>query len=412
VRPAWVVLLAIIFAATVAAYVRADEKSIYTQPPSAKSPLDVMLDIPDIEFDCRLSPRQSCRISEFIGGSRVCALLVIHRGIIRFEAYNTVADRCDSTEGADGPEKEYGIASVTKSVIDLALGDAIARSRNISTRAQFERVLREPIGALIPDLASPGTKGGYADVPLARVVSMRSGIDWRESLLRNDASRYSKLVKTKRQESIVEFARGFGKAARADAYLYKPLDPSIAVVVAETLLRGERLNAFIERGIWRQIGAEHGIRWKADSKESPLGDCCAYMTARDLARIGQFVVARGRNAKGDVVIPSAWFDIATRSADWNEDRIPEDSVDHIAGCPMGYRHFWWLREGADDFSAIGIGGHFLHVYPNDETVIVQISDWSKWSDSRACESLRAHDALRDAVSGETQDRGNSSPISR
>ena len=50
-----------------------------------------------------------------------------------------------------------------------------------------------------------------------------------------------------------------------------------------------------------------------------------------------------------------------------------------------------------DFTAIGMGGQFVHVYPDKDTLIVQLSDWDDGGDELECETFRAHDALMRAM---------------
>jgi hypothetical protein len=71
-----------------------------------------------------------------------------------------------------------------------------------------------------------------------------------------------------------------------------------------------------------------------------------------------------------------------------------------SACPLDYRYQWWLAPKRTDFTGIGIDGQFLHIYPDADALIAQISDWSHWNDKGdyfECETLTAHDALIDAV---------------
>ena len=79
------------------------------------------------------------------------------------------------------------------------------------------------------------------------------------------------------------------------------------------------------------------------------------------------------------------------------DKIPDDSQSQNLGCRLEYRYFWWLRDKRNDFTAIGRNGQFVHIYPDRDTVIVQISDWDTWSDPLQCETFLAHDALEAAA---------------
>ena len=75
------------------------------------------------------------------------------------------------------------------------------------------------------------------------------------------------------------------------------------------------------------------------------------------------------------------------------DLIPRGNVSYNGDCPLAYRYFWWLFPQQSDFAAIGRGGQFLHVYPDSDALVVQLSDRDKESAELECETFRAHDAL-------------------
>jgi CubicO group peptidase (beta-lactamase class C family) len=238
---------------------------------------------------------------------------------------------------------------------------------------------------------------------------MRSGVKWKEFndiWGEGDGTKFDKLVKGPPQEkSIIEFATKYGVSNKG-AFNYSALDASISGAVAQKFLgTTTKLSDFFEAGIWAAIGAEAPARWRMDKTKTPIGACCFYLRARDLARFGVFVLKKGLSAKDEQAMPSAWFDLATTRGNGNSDDIPPGDHDSYNECEpraggLGYRFLWWLRpRPRTDFTAVGISGQFLHIYPDDHTVIVQISDWGRWKDGnfRECQSFLAHDALVGAM---------------
>ena len=67
--------------------------------------------------------------------------------------------------------------------------------------------------------------------------------------------------------------------------------------------------------------------------------------------------------------------------------------------PVGYGYQWWIpRNAQDGFTAIGTKGQFLHIFPEQEVVIVQHGDASEYSRARRCRNLRAHRIIADSFS--------------
>jgi CubicO group peptidase (beta-lactamase class C family) len=255
----------------------------------------------------------------------------------------------------------------------------------------------------VPALAKDKSKGGYSDKSLDRVLRMRSGVKWREysRWRRTDGDKFEHCVKVGQKETIVQFAQGYSPA-RKEAFNYSGLDANIIGVVAQSLLGSKPPWQSYETVLWKYIGAKEEARLKIDKEGTGIGACCFYLRIYDLARFGLFVLRKGRNGDGNQVIPDAWFDLATRLQSGINDAIPDGNDSHNEKCPLGafnYRYQWWLLPKRTDFTAVGIDGQFVHIYPDANALIVQISDWSNWTngDYLECETFALHDALIDAL---------------
>lgn len=386
-----------------------DGKKVDITKPAMSRDIDKRLDVPDISFPCDEKDSETCKISEFMESARVCALVAVRNGTIRFMRFNTSPDPgiCNE-EGEpyvkDGVGKRYPTASMTKSITSTLLAQAIADKYHARSRADFERILQKPVDQIIPALGPDASRGGYAGVPLERVLQMRSGVKWREAGWFSDADSFSRKVRAKYRQTIVEFARAYrskGDDSQFGPFNYSALDASINGAIAEDLLPGgKKLSKFLEEGIWAELGMEANGRWAVDKEGTAIGACCLSARVRDLARFGMFVLAKGLAPSGVQLVPSAWFDLATKHGPEGADEIPKNDPSYNKGCPLDYRYQWWLRQRPKtDFTAIGISGQFVHIYPAEKAVIIQISDWGEWEDGdrRECESLKAHDALVEAM---------------
>ena len=377
----------------------ASAKNVTIHPPEKSVPIPVGRQLGDVRFDCDAKDSDRCTIRQFLVRSRVCAFIVVKAGQIRLQWFNRHPDRCkgpDESNEPDGWRKLYGIASVTKSLTSTLLGQAIAQKRHAKTRADFEAVVQEPIDKFVPELAN----SAYAGAPLEKILGMRSGVRWSEYGWYGffaDSVQFTKRVRNKPNElSVVDFAQKYHRRDREYPFNYSALDAAVAAVAAERILN-RKLTAFLEQGLWASIGADAEATMGVDKVNTAIGPCCFRLRAGDLVRFGLLVLHKGKDPRGRQIIPTAWFDLATTPAPDGRNRILEGNASYNRGCPLSYRYFWWLFPNQTDFTAIGMGGQFVHVYPDKDTLIVQLSDWHDGGDELECETFRAHDALMRAM---------------
>ncbi|MHC2361775.1 serine hydrolase domain-containing protein [Rhizobium leguminosarum] len=376
----------------------AEPKNENILPPPKAAALPSRTNISDIEYPCDSSGHEVCHLADFFRRAKVCALVVVKPSVGTFEKYDLTNEFCaEENAPPNGPAKLYGVASVTKSITSTVLGHALA-TRGVRSKADFENELRKSVGEFIPEIRS-GLLAGYADVPLDNLLRMRSGIWWSEygwHGLFSGAALFAKVVRVDMQESAIAFARRFGFRSGSAKFNYSALDAAVASAVAKRLIADEPLTHFFQAGLWRAIGAESKATWGVDNTGLAIGPCCFKASARDLARLGLLVLRRGRDANGQAIIPEAWFDIATKPSD--RFSVIESQFQNN-GCRLDYGYFWWVRQNRNDFTAVGRDGQFIHVFPNSNTVVIQISDWHAWTngDALECETFRAHDALVSAI---------------
>ncbi len=367
-------------------------------PPPKPIDLPEDAEIGEITYTCN-GGTAKCRISDFMETAKVCALLVVRDGKYRIEKFGS-PKFCDKEGGVNDRKKLYGVASVAKSITSTLVGHAIAVTQGARTRQDFEAALRRPVGHYVSDLTT-FIPSAYAGVPLDQVLRMRSGVWWTEYGWKgflSGAVFFSQRVR-KLHESVPYFARRYVlRTPWSPRFNYSALDAAIAAQAADDMLDGTRLTKFLETGIWAAIGAESDAKWAVDKEGTAIGPCCFKATVGDLARFGLLVLRRGRDGDKEI-IPEAWFDIATTNRG-SVDEIPSGNRSANANLPMHYGYFWWLNPNGTDFSAVGRDGQFIHVFPDSDTVVVQISDWDAWTngDALEVETFEAHEALVSAIS--------------
>ena len=391
-------------AVSVAAVAPVWAKNVDIKPPAIPSVLPVGRQVGDVRYPCGEKASNQCSLEEFMRNARVCALVVVKSGKIRLQRFNQDQSLCgDDDKGRpNGWGKHYGIASVTKSITSTLLGQAIATRYRANSRAEFEAVLGRPVEDFVPQFGEARRKSAYVGVPLGNVLGMRSGVRWSEygwHGFLSDSMRFSRDVRNNWKFGVVEFAMKFQLRSLSGyrrPFNYSALDAAVAAAVTEKMIHG-KLTDFLQSGIWSAIGAEKRASWGIDKTGLGIGPCCFRAAVGDLARFGMLVLNKGRDPKGRELIPRAWFEVATQHGPKGVDAIPPGNGSYNRRCPLEYRYFWWLFPGRNDFTAVGRGGKFIHIYPSSDTVIVQISDWGRNGNYLECESFKAHDAIVNAM---------------
>ena len=137
---------------------------------------------------------------------------------------------------------------------------------------------------------------------------------------------------------------------------------------------------------------EKNAEWNADFGGHPAAHCCAYTSARDLATLGDWVLKEYNEGED-------------AAADWIRASV-SDTVDATWSCDFqgtkrsfrfGYE--WWVpsADKQDGFTGIGTEGQYLHVFPEQDVVIAQLSE-KLATDADTCEAMLVHRLIADSVS--------------
>jgi CubicO group peptidase (beta-lactamase class C family) len=274
--------------------------------------------------------------------SGVTSVLVVRRGRL-------VAERYFRPGGADSL---YALRSVTKSVMSLLVGAAIDRELIRSTSQTLAELFHPPLPALDAE---------HGAITIADLLTMRSGIEWNES---GNVGEYN----------------GWALAPDQIEYLLarEVVDPpgsrwnynsaAVHLLAAAVEVNGGGAMAFADRYLLQPLGIT-SRDWELDNRGIPNGGAGLYLRPRDIAKMGQLVLQRGRSA-----------DISVVAADWvrssTSRRVGTGASLGSLG-PLGYGDLWWLgRAGGNDVVlAWGYGGQYVYVVPALELVVVTTATW-------------------------------------
>ncbi len=128
---------------------------------------------------------------------------------------------------------------------------------------------------------------------------------------------------------------------------------------------------FAQENFFEPIGIENSFWRLQDGYYCGGGE--SYYTARDLARIGQVYLNKGK-VGSQQVISEDWIEksFANYTDSSTEFRILDDYTE------VGYGYSWWLLDyqGHKIYTARGKGGQYLMVIPEIDVVVVILQEWN------------------------------------
>ena len=301
--------------------------------------------------------------SDFLGHSHVDAMLVLHRGAIRFEHY------------ANGmrPETPHMLFSITKSLVGLIAEMLIA-----------ERVIEADALAAhyVPELSD----SAFGQATIRALLDMRDGVGFDENYADPDAEihRYSAAYWGKAEGGVRAALPRIGGAALSNDFAYRT---PVTDVIGWCLTRaaGKPLAALLSERIWTRIGADHPAAWVRDTGGQEIAAAGLNATLRDVGRFAQLLVDRGRAGDSEVVAPAIIDHIAAGG-----DRAAFARSGMTTRPDWSYRSHMWVPPGPGRFCALGVYGQRLLVDIPNQLAIVRFG-------SHPIASNTATDHLHDAA---------------
>lgn len=258
--------------------------------------------------------------------ARTTAVLIQRDGRILGEAF---------APGFDGdlPQRTF---SVAKSLAATVIGAAVLRGEaDVGASAGLGEDDADPRRAITIDHALRMASGRYSDTPGNRTDPLYYG-----------------------GSSVEETATGWPLiAAPGTAYRYANNDTLAAIRAIEPTLAAHPVSKLLERLGMHATVAE--TDWRGDHVLSSQ----VWASARDLARLGQLYLQRGR-WNGDQIIPADWIDYVSRPSG------PQP------GGEFGYGAGFWLFNNsagipADTIAMQGNRGQYVVIVPSRRVVIVR-----------------------------------------
>ena len=243
----------------------------------------------------------------------------------------------------------HDVASVTKSITSTLVGLAIERGHI--------RDLQQPVLGFFPGRTVAGLDARKRRQTLEHLLTMQSGWDCGVPLGTPSINADRQLAEMRRRDDWAQFALDLPMTSEPGTrFLYCNANCHLLSALL-TSVTGTNALAFARRELFEPLGIRD-IAWPADPQGNNYGWGDLQLHPRDMARLGQLFLQRGRWA-GLQIIPEDWLRGATRAhvqSTGGEDR---------------YGYYWWVSEKLPGlFEAVGRGGQRITVWPDKELVLV------------------------------------------
>jgi CubicO group peptidase (beta-lactamase class C family) len=285
----------------------------------------------------------------------VHAVVALRKGRIVFERYMTGTDQ--TGEGPTGAveftaDTLHDMRSVTKSIVGLLYGIALGQQRVPAPD--------QPLMAQFPEYADLAKDPDKARLTIFHALTMTLALKWNEDLPWIHSDEVSMYNAPDRYRFVLERPM---LGAPGKGYIY---NGGATALLGRLIERGTGvdLHSFAKTTLFEPLGIG-ATEWTKSTDGLASTVSGLRLTPRDLARIGQMILAGGKS-DNRTIVPADWLDASFRPAAMVDD-----------GRRYGYH--WYLGElalsgisgtyGTRWIGAFGLGGQRLFVFPELEFVL-------------------------------------------
>jgi CubicO group peptidase (beta-lactamase class C family) len=266
---------------------------------------------------------------------------VDHIAIIR-HGY-LVFDVSPGSYRADTPHLVY---SCTKSVVSALVGIAVDQGLIESVDV--------PLTALFPNREIQNLDARKQALTLEHLLSMSSGFECRDSYL----YRWKGLEEMMASNDWTQYVLDLPMEYEPGTHFEYCNGVSNLLSASVQQATGMQTALFAEEYLFGPLGIEEYF-WEEDPDGINLGFSELYLTPDDMARFGYLYLHEGV-WEGQQIISQEWVTASTTA------QIPATLQD-------GYGYQWWIDD-AGYYMALGFRGQFIFVLPENDMVVVFLSD--------------------------------------
>ena len=323
--------------------------------------------------DAGFASNLDARLDDLVKSGRAWKLhgvVIMRKGALVLERYDAGEDEIWGTSigrVAFGPDTLHDLRSVTKSILGLLYGLALAQGKVPPP----ERPLLEAF----PEYAGLATDPRHHRLTIAHALTMSLGLEWNEDIPYQDPANSEIQMERAPDRYRYIFSRPF-VADPGARWIY---GAAATTLVGKLIQKGtgQSLPDFARANLFDPVGIGATV-WTDGSNGEPAASSGLRMTPRDLARIGQLILNHGQ-WDGRPVVPAEWLEKSFQ---------PYLAVDDF----RRYGYFWYIgdlqygnppnRPIVHWIGAFGLGGQRLFVLPElDLTVAItagNYADQNQW----------------------------------
>ena len=280
------------------------------------------------------------------------AVVVVRAGKLALERYyDGVDERWGEPLGnvTFGPEVMHDVRSVSKSIVSLLYGMALADGKVPG--------LDMPLIDQFPAYEDLAAQSDRRRMTVAHALSMTLGTEWNEDLPYDDPrnSEIAMEMAPDRYRFVLDRPL---KAEPGSQWTY---NGGTTAVLAHLIAQGTGMPLldYARQKLFAPLGIAD-VEWVIGTNGEAAAASGLRMRPQDLAKIGQLVLNEGR-----------WDGMQLVPTDWLEESFkPRSQVDD----DLEYGYQWWvgtmLAEGQPWIAASGNGGQLLYIIPSWQLIVV------------------------------------------
>lgn len=283
-------------------------------------------------------------IDQYLAQQRAAGIVIVQDGKIRLERYGLDFD-------AKGRWTSFSVAkSFTSTLVGAALQDGFIKS------------LDDKVRQYIPDLRG----SAYDDVTIRQLLTMSSGVRWNEDYEdpKADVAQFNVVKPDPGVDATVSYLRKLPRAHPPGAVWHYNTGETNLIGVLVSSATKKPLAQYLQEKIWQPAGMEAPATWLKGKTGHEIAGCCLQAATRDFARFGLFVLAGGKTAQGQQIVPTDWFAQAT---------VKQKDIGEPG---KGYGYQWWTYDDGS-VAAQGIFGQGIFIDPKRKLVIASNANWTR-----------------------------------
>jgi len=288
------------------------------------------------------TPEQMCMDSETLARMfsdieeqhySIHSLLVVRHGYLVADAYLHPRTR----------DTKHNVYSCTKSVVSALIGIAIEEA--------FIDGVDQPILDLFPGRIASNLDASKRKMTLENVLTMSVGLECRDSYLYE----WHGLEQMRDSEDWVRFVLDLPMVEEPGSRFEYCNGASYLLSAIIQNTTGMTALEYAQERLFSPLGITD-VEWPSSTEGITMGYRELRLRPHDMAKIG-YLYLNGGQWDGEQVVPAAWAEAST------QEQISARTLQD------GYGYQWWV-DASGIYLALGYGGQFIFVAPEQDLVVV------------------------------------------